>query len=69
MMEESKYCSNVFKKHFNKELALSKKDDESFENSTKCWVCSNVYVNGDVIIISLKNKEALQTEIAISRLS
>ena len=69
MMEKSKYRSNVFKKHFNKELALSKKDNESFENSTKCWVCNNVYVNGDVIFISLKNKEVLQTEIAISRLS
>ena len=23
-------------------------DDRDFENSTKCWVCDNAYVDGDV---------------------
>ena len=36
MIEESKYCSDVIKKHFNKELVMTKKDNEDFENSTKC---------------------------------
>ena len=36
------------KKHFNKELAMTKKDEENFENSTKCWICDNVYDDGDV---------------------
>ena len=27
---------------------MTKKDDEDFENSTKCWVFDNVYVDGDV---------------------
>ena len=40
MLEESKYCGDVIKK-FNKEFAISKKDDEDFENSTKCWICNN----------------------------
>ena len=35
MMEESKYCSDVMKEHFNKEIVMTKKDDEGFENSTK----------------------------------
>ena len=35
------------KKHFNKELAMTKKDDQDFENSTKCLICDNDYVNGD----------------------
>ena len=26
--EESKYCSDVMKQHFNKELAMTKKDSE-----------------------------------------
>ena len=26
MIKESKYCSNVMKKHFNKELVMTKKD-------------------------------------------
>ena len=30
MTEESKYCSDV-KKHFNKELAMMKEDNEKFE--------------------------------------
>ena len=35
------------KKHCNKELVLSKEDNEDFENSIKCWICDNDY-NDDV---------------------
>ena len=28
MIEESKYCNDVMKKHFNKELVITKKDKE-----------------------------------------
>ena len=38
----------MMKKHFNKELVMTKEGHEDFENSNKCWVCDNVYVNGDV---------------------
>ena len=48
MIEENKYCSEVMKKHFSKELMIIKKDDEDFKNSTKCWICDNSYVDGDV---------------------
>ena len=41
MIEENKYCSNVIKKHFNKEPVVTKKDKEDFENCTKCWICDN----------------------------
>ena len=34
MIEESKYCSEVTKKHFNKELVMTKEDDEDFESSS-----------------------------------
>ena len=27
---------------------MTKKDNEDFENSTKCWTCDNTYVDGDV---------------------
>ena len=37
------------KKHFNKKLVMTKEDDYS-ENSIKCWICDNVYVDGDVKI-------------------
>ena len=46
--EESKYCKEVIKKHFNKKLLITKEDNEYFENSTKCWICNNHYVDNDV---------------------
>ena len=48
MIEGSKYCSNVMKKHFNKELVMTKEGNKDFENSTKCWICDNDYIDGDV---------------------
>ena len=37
MIEESKCCSDVMKKYFNKELMMNNEDNEDFKNSTKCW--------------------------------
>ena len=48
MVEEDKFFSDVMKKHFNKELAMTRKDGEDFKNSTECWICDNSYVDGDV---------------------
>ena len=48
MIEESKYCSDVMKKHFNKELVMTKEGSKDFENSTKCWICDNDYIDSDV---------------------
>ena len=48
MIEESKYCSDVMKKHFNKELVMTKEDNENFKKFTKCWICENDYVDDDV---------------------
>ena len=36
------------KKHFNQELVVTKKDNEHFDNSTKCWIYDNDYIDGDV---------------------
>ena len=38
IIEESKYCSDVMKKHFNNELVMTKKDNEYFENSTEYYL-------------------------------
>ena len=37
MIKESKYFSDKMKKHFNKNLAMTKRDDND-EKSTKCWI-------------------------------
>ena len=48
MIKESRYCSEVMKNHFNKELVMTTEDNENFKNSTKCWVCDDDYIDGDV---------------------
>ena len=48
MIKESKYFSDVMKIYFNKELVMTNEDNESFKNSTKCWICENEYIDGDV---------------------
>ena len=48
MIEESKYCSGVIKKHFNKELVMTKEDNVVFKNTTKCWTCNHDYVDNVV---------------------
>ena len=48
MVEESKYCCCVMKKHFNKKLVMTKQDDAHFESSTKYRICDNSLVEGDV---------------------
>ena len=46
----------------------------NFENSTKCWICDNGYVDGDVKVRdhcrmrSLENTETLHKELVVSRL-
>ena len=48
MTNKSKYCSDSMKEHFNKELVMTKKDDEDFQNSTKSRICDSDYVDGKV---------------------
>ena len=53
MIQESKYCSDVMKKHFNKKLMITNKDNEDFGNSTKCWICDNDYIDDNVKVRDL----------------
>ena len=36
------------KKHYNKELVVTKEGKEDFDNSTKCWICNNDFIDGNV---------------------
>ena len=47
-IKESNHCIDVMEKHFNKELAMTKKDKEDFKNCTKCWICGNDYIDNNV---------------------
>ena len=48
MIGERIYCSDVLKKLFNKELVMTKNDNEDFENSTKCWIHDNDCIDNNV---------------------
>ena len=36
------------RKNFNKELLMTKGDNEDFKNSTKFWIFNNNYIDSDV---------------------
>ena len=50
------WCDEKKKKHFNKELVMTKEDwmkinwlnNEGFKTSGKCWICDNYYIDTDV---------------------
>ena len=48
MIEQSKYCNGVMKKHFNKELVITKESNQDFGIPAKCWIGDNDYIDGDV---------------------
>ena len=64
MIKESKYCSDVMKNYFNKELVMTKGDNENLKSSTKCWICDDdvkiiIVTSYQIIVISIENIEAL----------
>ena len=40
MIKESEYSFKLIKKKINKSCVMTKKDQEDFNNSTKCWICN-----------------------------
>ena len=65
MIEESKYCSDAMKKYFNKELVMTKEDNENFKNSTKRWICDNDFIANDIkyVLIDLLNLRSRHTNL------
>ena len=68
MVEKSKCCSDVMKKHFNKKLVMTKKDNQDFKNSARCSICDNDCVYGNVKVRDHCH-ENVHIEVEISRLS
>ena len=33
----------TIKKHFNKNLVMSAKDEKRFQSSNKCWICNKIF--------------------------
>ena len=47
MLKESKYCGHARKKHFRKELVMTK-EDKNVERFTKYYICDNTFLEGEV---------------------
>ena len=54
ILEEYEYCKKLMKKHFNKNLIMSEKEEEQFQLSNACWICKKLIDNDDekVIIVT-----------------
>ena len=42
ILNEYEYCKKIMKKHFNKNLIMSKKEEEKFQLSNTCLICEKL---------------------------
>ena len=47
ILKEYNYCRSVVKKNFNKNLITSAEENERFELTNICWICSKLIKNSD----------------------
>ena len=43
ILKEFECCKKVMKKHFNKNLITSEKEEEQFPLSNTCWICEKTH--------------------------
>ena len=48
ILEEVKYCKKVFKKEFNKQLRMTKEDENEFQKAEECHICNKKYTDKDI---------------------
>ena len=46
ILKEYKYCKNIIKKHFNKNLIMSEEEEYLLQQSSSCWICRKI-INDD----------------------
>ena len=75
MIRKSKFCTDIMKKHFNEELAMTREDDKGFKKPYLLNVgfvimfVLRVMLKLEIIVISLKNIVALHIKNVISKLN
>ena len=47
ILKEYKYCRKIMRKHFNKKLIMSKKEEHLFQESKSCWICEKLFDNDE----------------------
>ena len=50
MLEEVEWCRKMTKKHFNKPVRMTKKDQKDFEEADKCHICNKKYSEKDILV-------------------
>ena len=45
ILKECKYRKKVMNKHFNKNLIMSEKEENLFQQSNTCWICKKLIDN------------------------
>ena len=47
IFQEHKYCKKIMKKHLNKNLVMTEKEENLFQESNNCWICKKLIDNDD----------------------
>ena len=48
ILDEVEYCKKIIKKKFNKQLTMTKEDENKFKKSEKCHICNKKYIDKDI---------------------
>ena len=54
MLEEVQWCRKMTKKHFNKPVTMTKKDQQDFEEADKCHICYKKYSEKDTRVRAVR---------------
>ena len=47
ILKEFKYCKKLIKKHLNKNLIMTEKEEEQFQSSNTCWIWKKLIDDDD----------------------
>ena len=47
ILKEYKYCKNIMKNHFNKNLIMSEEEEHLFQQINSCWICKKLINHDD----------------------
>ena len=48
VFEQQKYCNQIVNNHFNKKLKITTEDENNFQNSNDCWICTQKIIKDKV---------------------
>ena len=71
LLEEQKEIKKIIKQNFNKEMIISKKEQNDFKNAKSCHICNKEHNNEDVPVgdhchVTGKYRESAHTDCSLS---